>query len=544
MKKKVNANLKSESSLGLSEERLGELLHIDGLDELTTHDALNLLGMLVNDADDTQCVEKTERALNWCEQLSSRELSGKESVRFHYNWANAWAARRHILMDDSSGSSWEWNHPELGQELFHLRMAIRATDFDSSENYQKCQIYVNTANALDTLGRPVQALEYWNQALQIIPNYGMALGNLGYGLMSYARQLYDGGHATVLMKFAYDGFISAISPDAYYEGTGYEAAKAGMKVEANNIAKHIDLAMVDSTLGLHDHSLGETKEEQEYRNWCLTQGLFLNPLNDLGVYPIAARDIFGLPSITVSIKEPPALYGFFNQLKQEYVSARYMYYEGICSDDVHFSDKDVALVNTLDYPAYSLAIERIKVAFRLLYSIFDKLAYFINAYWKLGMPEKQINFHSIWTQKGKNGKPSLRDQFDGYENLPMRGLFWISKDILGNDSLLKDSLDPDAQGLREIRNHLEHKYFKVHDAIWSAEMFSPEHFDFFKDSLACSIKRNDLEAKTLRLLKLAREGLIYLSLAVHREEYLRKEKSGVATVMPMELQSWDDDWKR
>ncbi|MDQ6958211.1 MAG: LA2681 family HEPN domain-containing protein [Mariprofundaceae bacterium] len=420
------------------EEELGKLLHVDRLDGLANHDALNLLGMLVNEADDTRCVEKVARALNWCDQLNSREWSGSEAVRFHYNWANAWAARRHILMNDASSSSWEWNHPELGQELFHLRMAIKEPEFDSSENYQKCQIYVNTANALNTLGRPVQALEYWNRALQIIPNYGMALGNHGLGLMSYARQLYDGGHAMVLMKFAYEDFKSAISAGAYYEDNGYETVKTGMETEANNIETHIDLAVVNSTLDLHHHSLGESKEEQEYRRWCLTQRLFLNPINDLGTYPIAARDIFGLPSITVSIKEPPVLYGFFNQLKQEYVSARYMYYEGICSDGVHFSDRDVALVNTLDYPAYSIAVEREKVAFRLLYSIFDKLAYFINSYWRLGMPEKQVSFRSVWVQKGKTGKvSSLRDQFDGYENLPMRGLYWLSKDILENDAMLE-----------------------------------------------------------------------------------------------------------
>jgi len=526
------------------EEELSKLLHIDRLDDLSNHDALNLLCMLVNEADDTLCLKKVTRALDWCDQLNSREWCDNETVRFHYFWANAWAARCHIVMNDSNVSSWEWNHPELGQQLFHLRIAMKEPDFDSSENYQKCQIFVNTANALNTLGRPVQALEYWNRALRIIPNYGMALGNHGLGLMSYARQLYDGGHAMVLMKFAYDDFISAISANAYYETTGYEATKAGMAAEAENIAKHVDLAVVNSTLDLHNHSLGESKEEQEYRNWSLTQGLFLNPLNDLGVYPIAARDIFGLPSITVTIKEPPVLYGFFNQLKQEYVSARYIYYEGICSGDVHFSDRDVTLVNTLDYPAYSLAVERVKVAFRLLYSIFDKLAYFINTYWALDIPGRQINFHSVWVQKDEKGKPILREQFDGYKNLPMRGLYWLSKDILGNDKLLKNSLDPNAEALREIRNHLEHKYFKVHDSNWDAERFNSEPFTSFKDSLAYSISRDDLEAKTLQLVKLVREGLIYLSLAVHQEEYLRKENPEASMPLPMQLRSWNDDWKR
>jgi len=142
------------------------------------------------------------------------------------------------------------------------------------------------------------------------------------------------------------------------------------------------------------------------------------------------------------------------------------------------------------------------------------------------------------------GNPPLRDHFVGYENLSMRGLYWLSKDILDNDNLFKDTLDPDAQALKQVRNHLEHKYCKIHDSIWSAERYDLVLFASFKDTLAYSVKRDDLEAKTLRLLKLVREGLIYLSLAVHREEYLRNNRSGASTSLPMELRSWDDEWKR
>ena len=36
-------------------------------------------------------------------------------------------------------------------------------------------------------------------------------------------------------------------------------------------------------------------------------------------------------------------------------------------------NRDVLLYNTLDYPAYGLAVEKVKVAFRMAYSIFDKI---------------------------------------------------------------------------------------------------------------------------------------------------------------------------
>jgi LA2681-like HEPN len=39
-----------------------------------------------------------------------------------------------------------------------------------------------------------------------------------------------------------------------------------------------------------------------------------------------------------------------------------------------------SLYNTLDYPTYSVAIEKVKAAYRLAYSLFDKIAFFLNAY--------------------------------------------------------------------------------------------------------------------------------------------------------------------
>ena len=52
-----------------------------------------------------------------------------------------------------------------------------------------------------------------------------------------------------------------------------------------------------------------------------------------------------------------------------------------------------------------------------------------------------------------------------------------------------------------------------------------------------------LDSKTLRLLKMAREALIYLSLAMHREEVLRvednRDQSGITgTLGPRRIESF------
>ena len=60
-------------------------------------------------------------------------------------------------------------------------------------------------------------------------------------------------------------------------------------------------------------------------------------------------------------------------------------------------------------PSLSLAIEKIKAAYRISYSLFDKIGFFVNAYMELGIPERQISFRTLW-RTGEN-KP-IRREFD------------------------------------------------------------------------------------------------------------------------------------
>ena len=131
---------------------------------------------------------------------------------------------------------------------------------------------------------------------------------------------------------------------------------------------------------MKEFPLGDTEHEVRYRRWCLAKCLFLNPLNDLGSLSVAARDVPTTPSMVVGIREGPHYQSFYNQMKQEFVSARWFYYDGITAKKPHFSDKDVTLYNTFDYPCYSLAARKVKVAVRMAYSLLDKIAYFLNHY--------------------------------------------------------------------------------------------------------------------------------------------------------------------
>lgn len=90
--------------------------------------------------------------------------------------------------------------------------------------------------------------------------------------------------------------------------------------------------------------------------------------------------------------------------------------------------------------------------------------------------------------------------------------------------------------LRTLRNHLEHKYVKVHEMAPPKpiliEGLRDPHFDDLAYALSCA----ELEAKALRVLKLARSALTCLSLGMHIHE--RKKAATAAgsdLIVPMLL---------
>ena len=250
-----------------------------------------------------------------------------------------------------------------------------------------------------------------------------------------------------------------------------------------------------------------------------------------------------LPDFVTSLDEPPVVTGFFNQMKQEFVSARWEYYLGLRAHSPHFSDRSVLLYNTLDYPAYGLAVERVKSAYKYAYSLFDKIAFFLNHYLELGIKPSQGLVSPIWREEDGDPVHPVREAFWNSENWPLRGLFWLSKDLF--DERQSVVTDPDARALHDFGStwSIGRIFRKNFTRCWWRTPHGARPDPFF-DTLAYSISRRSLEERTLRLLKLVRGALIYLALAMHREEQRRHAARSEGLVMPMHLDPWRDRWKR
>ena len=427
------------------------------------------------------------------------------------------------LKQDGATDVWDWEQSDGVKNLLCLRRAINEPAFGSIDPVVACQIRTNLANRLNSLGRPVAANEQWLKALEVQPDFAKAFANRAKGMAFFASTLYDSGHRVMLLAAARSSFDAALDECAVWESGDRASIAPNLIEEREIVARFLTEVEYDEQFDTNQWSLGTTDEERSYRRWCLRERLFLNPLNEAYTDSVAARDVLHLPNHTYRIDEPARFPSYFNLLKQEYVSARYRLYRAVHQDDPDFVMRDVLMLNGDGYQVLGHCTEDLRSAFRSAYSIFDKIGLFLNDYFQVGLKPREINFRKIWVEKPIGSSVSLRSIFKDRPNWPLRGLYFLSKDLFDPD--LGEVSEPDADDLDRLRNQIEHRFLSLQPC---PQINSTEAHRW--------ITIDELQDKALRLLKMAREALVYLSLAIHREEILRNEDSDDdgRLVLPME----------
>lgn len=385
----------------------------------------------------------------------------------------------------------------------------------------KMILYVNLGNALDFCGRKCFAIDYYCKAIKVHP-FGMALGNIGRCLEHYADLEGDGGHRAVLFKTAYKYYLEAEqSADVYT----YQEARDGFHRHREAMELRFGKDVLESPT-IYDPVGTDSVEEKSYRYWCLENHLFLNTLNDLlENNPSFMTDPLHITSITTGIEQvqPPFIFEMFDQVKEEYIYARHLLYEVTHGDyEVHYADRETHLDDVLNYSTYSIRLEKLKTAFRTIYSLLDRIAFLLNSYLGLGIGEKQVGFDRIWD--------ALADK-EG-QNIAIGALHWINRDFKDK---FGEADTPHTKKLKDLRNALEHKFVSVH-------MLPVENEVELGTDFIYRISEEHLIAYTTDLIKIVREALIELTVAIRIEEYQRHNDT--EKVAHMNVHEYLDDFKR
>lgn len=469
----------------------------ENINDLTPSKINNTLAILFETSRERRDQHTLQLAINTAEAVKIEPFSVYERAEFYYNLANGYSYIQQVTRNENKPI---FETPELEKQIYYSRLAlgyVRQTD----NIHKHCQILTNLCILFNHIGRFPDAISYINEARKLDPNFGMAIGHKGMALFYAARYLWEPAHQFLYFQSARKFLLIAASATDVYPDVQGEFRRLIAQIEAVHDVKTLDKVVKQKNwfFWLRGH-------EKRYKKWCLSNRLFLNPLNDLLDHSVAGHDYFFLPNMRAPLGSRPVFHSMYNQLKQEYVSARYMYYQGIKATRPHFSDKGVILMETNESAEFGLALERMKVCFRLCYSLFDKMGWFIDQYYDLKMPSKKISFRNVWYKDG-DARKGMKEVFQNSFNWPLRGLYWISKDIADND--MDSPIEPEASRTALMRNAMEHKFFRI--------VAIPE-VDGENERGEYEIEVGLFENKVLRSLQLARSAIQYLSFVVYHEE--------------------------
>lgn len=447
-------------------------------------------------------------------------------IFFYIGTGNSTLAHHYHCSTSSDEQEFSVNYRK--KALFYFRKAILLLE-SSGDNYEiLLPIYTNYANDLDSCGRVIEALRIYRKALTIKNSFGMAIANYGRALGFYADIVNDPGHCRELHCHAYQSIKKALE---IKDVNMHAEAIAFFEKQIEDYEKHLDKKILSNPIIYPEYDLG-AYDEKGYRSWCLHNHLFLNPLNDLMVLEAAfAHDPLTITQYTehvhrdeVSEKSngnPPKWFAMLNQLKEEFIYARFLCYEGIEKKaETHYADRNVLLsLANYDYVNYSIRHEQLKSAFRISYSLFDQIAFMINEFWGLGLGERQADAHHVFDCK-----------YYPTDNIALTALFWAFNEfkkeyIEGAGALEKE--------LKTLRHALEHKFVQVHEYPYPNELQ-------IMDDRFYHISESSLKEHTLRILTLAREWIMELVYAIAIEE--RKDQDRENAIQ-LHIADYDDQWK-
>ncbi|WMJ77900.1 MULTISPECIES: LA2681 family HEPN domain-containing protein [unclassified Sedimentibacter] len=441
------------------------------------------------------------------ELLDNPLISNMDMLSLNYSIATAYADIESLVFDNLS-------HPELEElqenYIYYYRAAldnIQSVSVDTNGLFQ--QLYTNAGNAYSRVGRVLEAMRLYDIASSKYGMFPMALGNKGIAAHKLSLFTYDPNHSHIFNHFAHFCLTEALKHREYLDLHG-NAAKYFESIKMT-IEQRYPPDFIENPLNLGDYTFGKTKKEQNYRKWATMETLFLNELNDIMTAPIVATDYLHLPSMiyTSETEQWKFHYGLFNQIKQEYVSARYLFYDGMQDrKSAQLADREVLQIE-IDMDVHSHSDYSIRTAFRTLYSILDRIAFFMNEYFSLGIPLDRVSFRSIWNTKEGTTNPLLTL----CENNDMlNAIYWLSKDVYEKN--YRRTTKPASKEFDTIRNRMEHRY-----AVSTLEEIPTS------DDYTYRISTVSLYEKTLELMQFIRETIIYLSFAIHIEESRKREKA-------------------
>ncbi len=514
MKKITQEQLEALNSLSIIDPQ-GALELLREYDEKYSGDVnlwLNSGGVLIDIGGDLLQADLVIEGINRLEMAIKHGRIDEPTI--FYNLANGYSALHNLYrqIDEENDKLDSDNTPLLKAKQYY-RKALRK--IDQLNLGLRAQLWVNYGNCLSGLGRSVEALSAYDQALHFVPDHPMAKGNLAVELNYFARIT----RHSIFILDAHEMLEEVLSGKNLENYTSAGAIQSFTKSRdeiANNIAR----------LGLEQTKKAEQESIdlspgflRDYVEFCAKHQLLLNLCHGCRRCNRYVEDNVTFSLITDLDDKTTftRLSRVVNEIKEQYAFARLLLFQALYPiiDTIPIDDL-TGYVDNLDYAVYGTRVASLKLAYQSAFNVLDKVAHFLNDYLDIGLEDgRSITFTTngrIWREKKNN---QLRPELKNKCNHHLLGLYDIACDL---DTDIKNPSNEGYWGyLRHTRNALTHEYLILHveRMHWATEA----------DKDLLHMLYTEFVDQSLDLFKLVRSVVIYLIAFIDLEERKKHEKS-------------------
>lgn len=385
------------------------------------------------------------------------------------------------------------------------------------------QLLVNYGNCLSQFGRHVEAITCYRRALDMEPANGMAAGNLAQEL-AYAAEIM-GAYRHEYLALAHDLLLHAFGPTMHFN-YGSPQAQVDFRYTMKRLQHFMDSHQEKIPLPEPIETIPGSKSRQDYAQFCLTNGLFLNAwAGDDGLSPATADEISFGPIVTTAADRDliQELLRILNEIKEAFATARYLLFLSQNESDIqneasemtyYFSSLDSFVINGL-YPGLC------KTAYSRAFDVLDKVARIINVYFNVR--KREDSFWNVLAEKQSLGKEhriryGVRPEIYAFDNYGLYALADLCIDYF-------ESKHIDLRIFDKRRNRITHDYLLV--KLYLADEGGQIDHEMSLD---------DLKTQTIAVLKLVKYAIIYVVSSVNIAERGKETGDHVATIEYQKLQ--------
>ncbi len=337
------------------------------------------------------------------------------------------------------------------------------------------------------MGRHIEEIEAYDEALKAVPDFAMALWHKAKGLRWYSRLVERPTKRSALLEAHH---LLRKSLEAGLE--------PGRKVKAEKELAELERILKDPKTPIHRHTqhIAHSRIERKYIKFCVDNRLYLHPC------PIGSHQAY---QDSLSVRFPTGMKDEFFELrsnplaliKQEYIAARFLLFSSrLKVPDLSFVDRG-AFLPSAGGGEGQIYLQMLNLSFRAAYAILDKIGYFLNEFCKLGDKAERIYFREeLFLANG-----ALRSELTTYDGLQLAALLDLARELSKNQPLVS---------LKELRHKLEHRCLGVRRRRNAEKETSTNAEDAGLGTAAYHLNEEDLQEATLRLFRVVRAAMFYL----------------------------------